>query len=304
MNMRIETISGIREFNRFYTNIMGLIDEHILNTGYSLTEARILHELYETGSCTANALSLKLNIDKSYLSRIYKKFEESGLILKEISNDDGRAQLVKLTQKGLKTIKSLIEKSNIQVEKLLAPLCDEECAEINSAMEVIKKYFTKAENICIRPFKNEDIEFVIRRHIEIYSEEYGLTTDIWKNYVKEGVQQLADNFDSNKDCMYIIDYKGVPSGCIAITHTDAKTAQLRFFFIDASLRKMGLGRRMMELAIDFCREKKYEQVFLWTFSGLEAARYLYSKYGFNITQTHENNEWGKAIIEEKWELNL
>ncbi|MEL7569863.1 MAG: MarR family winged helix-turn-helix transcriptional regulator [Eubacteriaceae bacterium] len=304
MDKRTDAIFEIRQFNRFYTNILGLVDEHILNMGYSLTEARILFELNEMGLCKASKISSKLNVDKSYLSRILKKFEKSGLIYKEISSGDGREQLIKLSPSGKECISALIEKSNSQICKLLSSLDDKKCAEIIEAMDTIKKHLTKAADIIIRPFNNEDIEFVIRRHIEMYSEEYGLTSDIWKNYVSEGVHQFADNFDSDKDCMYIVDYKGEPSGCIAIAHASMQTAQLRFFLIDSSLRGLGLGRRLMDEAISFCRDKKYMQIFLWTFSTLEAARYLYKEYGFNISEVCENSEWGRPILEEKWEMHI
>lgn len=304
MDKRTDAIFEIRQFNRFYTNILGLVDESILNSGYSLTEARILFEINKMGLCKANKISSKLNVDKSYLSRILKKFEKNGLIHREVSSDDGREQLVKLSPSGKECISMLIEKSNSQICRILSSLDDNKCAEIIGAMDKIKKHFTKAVDIIIRPFKNEDIEFVIRRHIEMYSKEYGLTSNIWKNYVKEGVHQFADNFDSNKDCMYIIDYKGEPSGCIAITHANTQTAQLRFFLMDSSLRGLGLGRRLMDLAINFCRDKKYKRIFLWTFSTLEAARYLYKEYGFKITEVCENREWGRPILEEKWEMSL
>ncbi len=304
MDKRTDAIFEIRKFNRFYTNILGLVDEHILNTGYSITEARILFELNEIGLCKANKISSMLNIDKSYLSRILKKFEKNGLIYKEISSDDGREQLIKLSKNGRECINALINKSNSQIYRLLSSLDDKKCAEIIDAMDIIKKHLTKASDIDIRSFTKKDIEFVIRRHIEMYNKEYDLTSDIWKNYVKEGVQLFADNFNPDKDCMYMIDYKDAPSGCIAITHASAQTAQLRFFLIDSNLRGFGLGRRLMDLAISFCKEKKYEHVFLWTFSGLEAARYLYKEYGFNITKVRENSEWGRSILEEKWEISL
>ena len=74
-------------------------------------------------------------------------------------------------------------------------------------------------------------------------------------------------------------------------------AQLRFFFVESSARGIGAGRRLMDMVMQFCRDKQYRHVFLWTCDQLDAARYLYASYGFAITDTHKNNEWGAPVVE-------
>ena len=300
----MDTISDIRGFNRFYTRIIGLLDRHILDSGYSLTEARILYELNERGRCRASTLSTGLQIDKSYLSRVLAKFHKNGLVRKEGSDDDGRSHFIALTAAGSGVIQELVEKSNSQIRQLLFPLSEEERGEVRAAMDTIQKCFGKADVIAIRPYTEADIDLVISRQIELYEKEYNLTSDIWKAYVTDGVRRLVDQFDDRKDCVYILDYDGVVSGCVAIAHEGDQTARLRFFFVDAAVRGLGMGRRLMELAVGFCREKGYQHVFLWTFSRLDATRHLYGKHGFQITDTKESSEWGETILEERWDLDL
>lgn len=168
-----------------------------------------------------------------------------------------------------------------------------------------KKLTTKAiSGITIRPFCETDVDFVIFRQLSLYAAEYGFTSETWKSYLTRGVQDFVDRFDKKRDCMYILEYNGVPSGCIAITHVDRATAQLRFYFLIPELRGQGAGRTLIDLVIGFCREKKYKRVFLWTFSTLDTARHLYTSRGFQITETHVNNEWGEPVLEEQWELEL
>jgi len=93
-------------------------------------------------------------------------------------------------------------------------------------------------------------------------------------------------------------------GCIAITHVDTATAQLRFFFLEPEMRGRGGGHQLMDRAINFCKEKKYERVFLWTFSTLMVARHLYESKGFFLTDMHENTDWGEKNFEERWDLML
>jgi GNAT superfamily N-acetyltransferase len=156
----------------------------------------------------------------------------------------------------------------------------------------------------IRPFAPEDVDYVINGQLKLYEAEFGFDSDIWKAYVTDGVHELADNFDNEKDCMYILEHNGTPSGCAAITRAGNDTAKFRFFFVEQALRGRGAGRGLLRKALDFCREKEYRRVILWTFSTLYAARHLYESFGFKLTETSENGEWGTPVTEEKWELEL
>jgi len=158
--------------------------------------------------------------------------------------------------------------------------------------------------IAIRHFRDDDIEYVISRQLSLYAREYGFTSETWKAYLTGGVREFVHRFDKKKDCMNILERDGVPSGCIAITHVDDVTAQLRFFFVEPGMRGRGTGRQLLETAIGFCRKRMYIHVFLWTFSTLSAARHLYAEKGFEITETRLNNDWGQSIVEECWDLNL
>jgi GNAT superfamily N-acetyltransferase len=161
-----------------------------------------------------------------------------------------------------------------------------------------------ATGITIRPFRETDVDFVISRQLSLYASEYGFTSEIWQSYLTSGVHDFVNRFDCTRDCMDILENNGVPSGCIAIIHVDETTAQLRFYFLEPEMRGRGAGQRLLDGVIDFCRENKYEQVFLWTFSTLAAARHLYASRGFQITDSHINNDWGEPVLEERWELAL
>ena len=162
----------------------------------------------------------------------------------------------------------------------------------------------KIPGFTIRPFREADLDYVISGQLALYAEEYGFTSDIWKAYLTGSVRDFAERFDSGRDCMFIAGHNRVPCGCVAIAHTDDGTAQLRFYFIEKELRGNGAGHRLIDRAIDFCRDAKYNRVLLWTFSMLDTARHLYTGRGFRVTDTHVNNEWGRPILEEKWELEL
>lgn len=137
MEKQTDVIERIREFNRFYTVVIGMLDRKFLDSGYSVTENRILFELRENEPCNANFLTEKLHIDKSYMSRLLKSFERKGLVTKQTSLEDGRAFLLRLTERGREETARLIGGANRQIEALIAPLGPEERMELCKAMDVI-----------------------------------------------------------------------------------------------------------------------------------------------------------------------
>ena len=301
----IDIVTEIRGFNRFYTNILGLLDQQIIDSGYSLTEARILFEISKTDICTANQLCSILDIERSYMSKIINKFEKKDLIRRRKCGKDNRNIEIQLTEKGMTVFHDLNNRANKQIEDLLEKLNVEDCEKLLNGIRTVKRYFTKAtKNIKIRPYEERDISYVIDRQLSLYESERQFTTEIWKKYLTQGVISLIENFNPDKDCMLILECDGNASGCIAITHTEESVAQLRYFFLEPELRGLGAGKNLLDTALNFCREKKYSHVFLWTVSAQESARKLYKNAGFNITETSKNESWGSLVLEEKWDLDL
>lgn len=301
----IDIVTEIRGFNRFYTNILGLLDQQIIDSGYSLTEARILFEISKTDICTANQLCSILDIERSYMSKIINKFEKKDLIKRRKCGKDNRNIEIQLTEKGMTVSHDLNNRANKQIEDLLEKLNIEDCEKLLNGIRTVKRYFTKAtKNIKIRPYEERDISYVIDRQLSLYESERQFTTEIWKKYLTQGVISLIENFNPDKDCMLILECDGNASGCIAITHTEESVAQLRYFFLEPELRGLGAGKNLLDTALNFCREKKYSHVFLWTVSAQESARKLYKNAGFNITETSKNESWGSLVLEEKWDLDL
>lgn len=134
-----EIISEIRQFNRFYTKILGLINNRILDTDYSLTEARILFEISERTECIANNLVQELNIDRSYMSRILRKFEREGLIKKKSSAVDSRKNFLFVTEKGEELLNKINRQSDEQINSLFQSLTTSEMDEILNSMMIIKE---------------------------------------------------------------------------------------------------------------------------------------------------------------------
>jgi len=302
-----DMVADIRQFNRFYTDILGLIDQDILDSGFSLTEARILYELSLAGVATANQIASQLRLDKSYMSRMVAGFVRAGLVTRRVSEQDNRALLLELTEKGKKTMAELSERSNLQVKTLLAPLKEEERQELKTSMQKIQELLKQStERFQLRRFENTPLEgaFILQKQLEIYERENGFISDVWKTFLSDSVTEMLKNYKPERERVWLLEVDGVLSGCIAIVQAAEETAQLRFFFVDSGLRGFGAGELLISSALLYCREKQYRSVFLWTCADLKAARHLYAKHGFVKTESHENQDWGVPAIEERWELKL
>ncbi|MBX2915654.1 MAG: winged helix-turn-helix transcriptional regulator [Cyclobacteriaceae bacterium] len=137
--MTTTAIAQVREFNRFYTRILGLLDKEILNSAFSLPEARVLYELHRMQPCSAKEIIQVLEIDKGYLSRILKNFLRKGLIQTQAVRTDTRVTEIRLSAKGKVEFEKLNRASANQIQQLLAPLTDSKIKSVISHMQAIRQ---------------------------------------------------------------------------------------------------------------------------------------------------------------------
>ncbi|HYC86773.1 MAG TPA: MarR family winged helix-turn-helix transcriptional regulator [Chryseosolibacter sp.] len=141
--MQDRDIERIRKFNRFYTNLIGILDRHILESPLSLSEARVLYELCNADDPTARQIMLSLNIDEGYLSRIINRFIRQGLVKKIRSEKDRRVFLLSVTARGKAQFQKINQASSGAVQTMCAGLGECETQEMISMMEGIVKILSK-----------------------------------------------------------------------------------------------------------------------------------------------------------------
>jgi DNA-binding MarR family transcriptional regulator/GNAT superfamily N-acetyltransferase len=299
-------VEKIRKFNRFYANVLGKIDQEIYNQPFPLTEARIITEINYNHGCSASEIIEKLGIDRGYLSRIIQRFEEDRIITKIQSHEDKRQYSLYLTEYGKEIYNSLVDDANRGVENMIQNLSNTNLSDLINSMESIESIFsqehTTIPEIIIRPFQPGDVGYVGYIHGKIYSTTYQFGR-IFEFYVMKGLTEFLINNEGGE--LWIAEVNGEIVGSIAITKANDSVAQLRWFVLDEKFQGLGIGKKLIETALNFCKEKHYQNVFLWTVSTLETARYLYKKYHFKLTEEKPNVEWtGTKLIEERWDLNL
>jgi len=148
-----------------------------------------------------------------------------------------------------------------------------------------------------------DIGYIIYLHGTLYTKEYGWD-HTFEGYVAESLARFALSFDPRKDRLWIAEMNGQMVGSIGIVGESNSEAQLRWFIVHPAMRGHGLGRDLLDSALQFCRDRGLKSVFLWTVSGLDAAAHLYQSTGFHRTEQKTHRIWGKTITEERYDLSL
>lgn len=303
MQSTVPIVSEIRKFNRFYTKVLGLLNQQVYDSPYSLTETRILFEINNTSSCTAKFLQEELDLDRGYVSRILKRYEEQGMINKQKWEEDGRTYFIQLTEKGKMIYCDLERKAEQQVKSLLNNIAMEKQQNLIESMKIIQtilsEYIDQNESsIFIREdYTEEDKQLIIEKQRAYYSENYGFDETF--------LEYLNDSFEGNIKKIWVAEQNGNFVGCVGLVEDSKATAVLRWFIVDPSIQGKGVGTQLVQKLLHYCKEQQYDRVYLWTVSSLPVARRLYSKFGFKITESKEEQLlWGQRIVEERWDLEM
>lgn len=121
---------------------MDFYENRYLDSDYSITESRVLYEIYESKECSADDIVKKLHLDKGYVSRIIKKFENRQILQRKKSQTDARSYHIRLEAKGVEITERLISISNQGIGNIIQSLSEEECVRLEDSMDTIKKILT------------------------------------------------------------------------------------------------------------------------------------------------------------------
>ncbi|GLW12080.1 MarR family transcriptional regulator [Microtetraspora sp. NBRC 13810] len=296
-------VAAIREFNRFYTGVIGVLQAGMHDTSYSLTEARVLYELGRRDRMDAADLRLLLDLDGGYLSRMLARMEQDGLLSRERSESDARRQVVALTAAGRDVAAMLDARAVSHLEDVLAELSTEDRARLVSAMAVIRRLLggpRQAAPYVIRPPRAGDLGWVVYRHGVLYAQEYGWGRE-FEGLVAGVVGGFATRYDPAREACWIAEVDGERVGCLfCVRHEEPETAQLRLLLVEPSARGMGIGGRLVGECLRFAREAGYRRITLWTRAELTGARRIYRNAGFELIEQHEGQESGRKVVDEIW----
>jgi DNA-binding MarR family transcriptional regulator/GNAT superfamily N-acetyltransferase len=308
---------SIRRFNRFYTRQIGLLNEGLLNSPFSLTEVRTLYELAHRERSTAVELCKELGLDAGYLSRILRKFEKQRLIERKISRQDARQSLLRLTEQGRKVFKPLDARSTKQVSAIIGLLPPTQRKELIRAMDTIESILdpgvaglksAEPKNggraYVLRSHKPGDMGWVVHRHGVLYSQEYGYD-ERFEAMVAGIVAEFVEHYNPAREHCWMAESKGQIVGSVFLVEKTKTVAKLRMLLVEPSARGLGIGKHLVDECVRFARKAGYKTIMLWTQSELTAARSIYQHAGFRLVGEERHRSWGrKNLVAETWRLEL
>jgi DNA-binding MarR family transcriptional regulator/GNAT superfamily N-acetyltransferase len=300
-------IAAVRAFNRFYTRRLGVLDQHLGKSPFSLSEARVLYELAHRDDLAAKDIGIELGLDPGYLSRIVQNFDEKGLITRKPLPADRRQYQLSLTAKGRQAFAKLNLSSQNEVAATLAVLSPGDARRLTQAMETIEELLEPRSCECapflLRSHRVGDMGWVISRQAAAYAEEYGWDIS-YEALVAEICAQFIKNYDAAREHCWIAEVGGEPVGSIFLVKGADEVAKLRLLLVEQKARGLGVGRALVEQCIRSAREKGYRKMTLWTQSILLAARGIYQQAGFRCVAEEKHHSFGVDLVGETWEMDL
>lgn len=302
-----DQIAAVRAFNRFYTRKLGVLDQQLLKSPFSLSEARVLYELAHREDPAAKEIGIELGLDAGYLSRIVQKFDDDGLITRKPLPSDRRQYRLGLTARGRQAFAKLERSSHDDVADMLAALPRGDGGRLTAAMAMIERLLgasgASAPPATLRGPRPGDMGWVVQSHGAFYASEYGFDSS-FEALVAEIAAKFLTSFDASRERCWIADIDGAQVGSVFLVRHSDDVAKLRLLLVDPAGRGQGLGRRLVAECIAFAQARGYRKITLWTQSILVAARRIYQDAGFVLVATEPHRSFGQSLVGETWEREL
>ena len=307
-------VAQVRAFNRFYTNVIGVLHGMYLDSSYTLTEGRLLFEIASHGSVEVSELRRTLDIDAGYLSRVLTRFESESLVTRHRSAGDARRQEIRATDVGRAAMTELDRRSAAQIGVLLRGA---DCDRLLNAMRAITAELGRpgeagapgpqaaARVVTLRPSALGDLGWVLQRHATVYAAEFG-----WDASFEALCARIIAEYTTLRDAhpgrtaAWIAEVDGVPAGSVFCVPDSETTARLRLLIVEPWARGLRLGAKLVAQCLQFARETGYDDITLWTYDRLAAAGKVYQAAGFTLTSEHSDNAFGHQMMSQTWSRAL
>ena len=301
-----DDVAAVRAFNRFYTGLIGVLGEGIVDSPYSLTEARVLFELAQADTTEVVDLRSRLQLDAGYLSRIVARFESEGVVERSRSPEDGRRVVLRLTGDGRAAFAAIDRSSAGEIAALLDRLDAPGRRRLLGAMRTIEGLFAAPSapgSYVLRPPDPGDLGWIVERHGALYDAECGWN-DEFEAFVAGTVAAYVANRDPAREAVWIAEVDGERAGCVGCVRDDDETARLRWLLVEPSARGGGIGARLVDECLRFARRSGYRRITLWTYDVLADARRIYERAGFTLDDQRPEHAFGHDLTQQNWSRPL
>jgi len=301
-------IAAVRRFNRFYTRRIGVLTDRLLESRFSLAEARVLYDLAQRENPAAADLARDLGLDAGYLSRILRSFESRKLVKRMPSEADRRQSLLSLTPRGQQAFAGINARSHEEIRAMLAGISETDQQRTLEAMATIERVLggeapDRAAPYLLRQHQPGDMGWVVERHGALYAREYGWDEQ-FEALVAGIVARFLRRYDARRERCWIAERDGMRVGTVFLVKKSVRIAQLRLLLVEPGARGLGIGRRLVEECIRFARQAGYRKIVLWTNDVLVSARKIYQAAGFRLVVEEQHHSFGADLVGQTWEVEL
>jgi DNA-binding MarR family transcriptional regulator/GNAT superfamily N-acetyltransferase len=307
--MSSSAVQRVRRFNRFYTQHIGVLNQGLLQSPFSLAEVRVLYQLAHRDQSTAVEVARELALDDGYLSRMLRGLRSQGLIARTPVQADRRQRLLALTRKGRRTFASLNARADEQVGAMLRELAPAKQERLIQAMGTIEELLRPEATqparapYLLRQHRPGDMGWVVYRHGVLYSQEYGWD-ERFEALVARIVTKFLEHFDPRRERCWIAEKEGENVGSVFLVKHTKTVAKLRLLLVEPRARGLGIGRQLVDECVRFARLAGYRKITLWTNSVLHAARRIYEQAGFVLVKEKPHQSFGENLVGQTWDLTL
>ncbi|KRA42245.1 helix-turn-helix domain-containing GNAT family N-acetyltransferase [Devosia sp. Root635] len=307
MSVNPAEIAQVRAFNRFYTKVIGLLEEGMHQSPYTLAEARVIYELGKRGHASSAIIAEGLEMDRGQMSRLVLKLVDQGVVAVLPRAGDRRMVPLALTAEGDAVYRRFNEMSDAAVANgLLEPLDEFGRRDLVGAMRRIETLLGEPDDtqLLLRPHRIGDIGWLIHRQGLLYHLEQG-----WNGDFETLITRIYAEYEaapaSLPKSLWIAEQDGQVAGSVFIIPAEESgTAQLRMLYTEPAFRGRGIGKRLVDEAVRFSRASGYKRVILWTQDCLVSARRIYQGAGFELVHEDRHHSFGTDLNGQYWALEL
>jgi DNA-binding MarR family transcriptional regulator/GNAT superfamily N-acetyltransferase len=304
----MDAVGRLRRFNRFYTRQLGLLDERLSRSPFSLTEARVLYELAHRAAPTAAEIARDLGLDPAHLSRILKRLRARRLVTGAPSAAHAKRRLLSLTREGRAAFNALERAAIAEVAGLLAPLSEASRRRLINAAGAIEEALgaprPAGAPFVLAPPEVGDLGWIVHRQAALYASEYGWDWT-FEGLAAEILGGFVRTFDPAGERGWVARRDGEIVGSVFLMRgDDAGTGKLRMLYVEPGARGLGIGAALVDACVSAARRMGYRRLTLWTNDILVSARRLYERAGFTLVSQQPHVSFGKSLVGQIWALDL
>lgn len=316
MHQTSSYVRDIRAASRDLVRQFGFMNHTIAGTDLSASAVHAIIEIGNNEKLSSKGLSDLLCLEKSTVCRMVKALIKRGEVSLEISPEDGRVKYLHLTDRGLKTLSAINNYADAQVSCALDPLEEPTKQDILKGLHDYSLALKSAngqqigQKIAFHPTNVVNIgtgytPALTARVVEMLIPYMGAHMGFGAAFEARVASDLAQfilrlEAPHNEIWHAWLGDKIVGSITIDGDNLADGLAHLRWFIVDTNLHSNGVGKALLAKALEFCDQQNFQETHLWTVKGLDAARNLYERNGFQLAEEFNGDQWGNEVVEHKF----